>query len=215
VDSPTPPQANDVLSRFTGVGWNGSGGYGPTGGGVAPCGMDFVAAETFSTTAQGSEIRFYNAPLTSNVRTLSATVASTGITVPGIVSATGNVISTGNIFSAGNGTVGYNAGAGGTVSQGGNKSTGVTLNKPSGQITMQNTLLAADTSVSFTFTNSTINTNDLLLLNIVGGVVTPGCYNLDANCTTGSATVTVRNITGGGLSEAIVLRYAVIRGSIA
>ncbi len=212
--SPTVPQANDVLSRFVGVGYNGAG-YGPTAGGTAPCGIDFVATETYSGTAMGSAIQFYNAPLTSNVRTLSATITSNVATFSSVVSATGNVVSTGNIFSAGSGTVGYNNGAGGTVSQGGNKSTGVTLNKPSGEITMQNTNLAADTSVSFTLTNSTIGTRDLLLLNIVGGVVTPGCYNLDANCTTGSATITVRNITGGTLGEAIVLRYAVIRGSIA
>ncbi len=80
---------------------------------------------------------------------------------------------------------------------------------------MQNTALSADTSVSFTLTNSTIGARDLLLLNIVGGVATPGTYNLDANCTTGSAVITVRNITAAPLSEAIVLRYAVIRGSIA
>ncbi len=213
VDSPTPPQANDVLSRFVGVGWNGSGGYGPTAGTTAPCSMDFVAAETFSTTAQGSEIRFYNAPLTSNVRTLSATIATTGLTVPGIISASGNIVSNANILLTDGGTLGYNAGAGGTVSQSGNKTQGVTLNKPSGEITMQNTALNAATTVQFTLTNSTISAHDLLLLNIVGGVATGAAYNLDANCTTGSAVVSVRNITAGSLSEAIVLRYVVIRGS--
>lgn len=210
VDSPTVPQVNDVLSRFVGVGWNGSGGYGPTAGGTAPCGMDFVAAETFSTTAQGSEIRFYNAPLTSNVRTLSATIASTGITIPGNISVAG----TGGIGLTDGGTLGYNTGAGGTVSQGGNKSTGVTLNKPAGEITMQNTALAAATTVQFTLTNSTIGARDVMILNIVGGVATGAAYNLDATCSAGSAVISVRNITAGSLSEAIVLRYAVIKGSI-
>ena len=110
--------------------------------------------------------------------------------------------------------MGYNAGSGGTVSQTGNKSTAVTLNKPAGEITMQATALGADTSVSFTLTNSCIGARDVLLMNIVGGVATAGTYNLDANCTSGSATVTVRNITAGSLSEAIVLRYVVIKGSI-
>jgi len=210
VDSPTPPQANDVLSRFVGVGWNGSGGYGPTSGGTAPCGIDFVAAETFSTTAQGSTIQFYNAPLTSNVRTLSATIATTGLTVPGNISVAG----TGGIGLTDGGTLGYNTGAGGTVSQGGNKSTGVTLNKPAGEITMQNTNLAADTTVQFTLTNSTIGARDVMILNIVGGVATGAAYNLDATCSAGSAVISVRNITGGTLGEAIVLRYAVIKGSI-
>jgi hypothetical protein len=210
VDSPTPPQANDVLSRFVGVGWNGSGGYGPTAGGTAPVGIDFVATETYSTTAQGSEIRFYNAPLTSNVRTLSATIASTGITVPGNISVAG----TGGIGLTDGGTLGYNTGAGGTVSQGGNKSTGVTLNKPAGEITMQNTALLAATTVQFTLTNSTIGARDVMILNIVGGVATGAAYNLDATCSAGSAVISVRNITAGSLSEAIVLRYAVIKGSV-
>lgn len=113
------------------------------------------------------------------------------------------------------GTMGYTNGAGGTVSQTGNKSTAVTLNKPSGEITMQATSLNANTSVSFTLNNTTIGARDVLILNIVGGVATPGTYNLDANCTTGSATITVRNITAGSLSEAVVLRYVVIKGSIA
>lgn len=210
VDSPTAPQANDVLSRFVGVGWNGAGSYGPSGGGLAPCGVDFVATETYSGTAQGSAIQFYNAPTGSNVRTLSATIASTGITVPGNISVAG----TGGIGLTDGGTLGYNTGAGGTVSQSGNKSTGVTLNKPAGEITMQNTALAAATTVQFTLTNSTIGARDVMILNIVGGVATGAAYNLDATCSAGSAVISVRNITAGSLSEAIVLRYAVIKGSI-
>jgi len=272
--SPTVPVNNDVLLRFVSGGWNGAG-YGPTAGTTLPTGVDFVAKETFSGTAMGSEIQFYNAPLTSNVRTLSATISSTQATFPGIVSATGNVVAgnvntgaislsgnvisnlnvtgnitggnvtttglmsttgninggniigsalmscvgniltTGNVLLNSNGAVGYNAGAGGSVAQTGNKSTGVTLNKPSGQITMQSNNLAADTTVSFTLTNSIIQDYDLLLINVVGGVATPASYNIDANCTSGSAVISVRNITGGTLGEAIVLRYAVIRGSVA
>lgn len=210
VDSPTAPQANDVLSRFVGVGWNGVSSYGPSGGGTAPCGIDFVATETYSGTAQGSAIQFYNAPTGSNVRTLSATVASTGITVPGNVT----VVGAGGVALTDGGTVGYGVGAGGTQSQSGNKSGGVTLNKPSGEITMQNTNLAADTTVSFTLTNSTIANHDVMVLNIVGGVATAAAYNLDAVCNSGSAVISVRNITGGTLGEAIVLRYVVIKGSV-
>lgn len=212
--SPAVPQNNDVLMRMTGLGWTGTA-FGPTGGTTAPMSVDFVAKETFSTTAQGSEIQFYNAPIGANTRTLSATISSNVSTFPSVVSVTGNVVSTGNILAADGGTIGYNNGAGGTVSQTGNKSTGVTLNKPAGEITMQNTALAAATTVQFTLTNSTISARDMLVLNIVGGVATGASYNLDANCTTGSAVVSVRNITAGSLSEAIVLRYAVIRGSIA
>ena len=212
--APTAVQSGDILARITGTGY-GTTGYPLAAGNIGTLGIDFVAMENYTDSAAGSALKFYTSPIGSVTKTLSANVTATITTFPAIVSATGNVVSTGNIYSASTGTVGYGTGAGGTVSQSGNKSGGVTLNKPSGQITMQNNNLAADTSVSFTFTNSTIGTYDLLLLNIVGGVVTPGAYNLDANCTTGSATVTVRNITGGTLGEAIVLRYAVIRGAIA
>jgi hypothetical protein len=107
---------------------------------------------------------------------------------------------------------GYVAGGGGTVTQATNKATGVTLNKPSGQITMSNASLAAATIVSFTFTNSTISSADLLMINHVSGG-TIGSYTFTAACGSGSATVYVRNATSGSLSEAIVLRYAVIKGA--
>lgn len=212
--APTAVQSGDILARITGSGFGNANGYVLAAGNIGTLGIDFVSLENYTTAAAGSALKFYTSPIGAVSKTLSANITANVSTFPS-VSATGNVVSTGNIFSAGNGTVGYNAGSGGTVSQTGNKSGGVTLNKPSGQITMQNTALGSDTSVSFTLTNSTISTNDLLLLNIVGGVATPGTYNLDANCTTGSAVITVRNITAGSLSEAIVLRYAVIRGSIA
>jgi len=107
---------------------------------------------------------------------------------------------------------GYVAGGGGTVTQATNKATGVTLNKPSGQITMSNAALAAATIVSFTFTNSTISSTDLLVINHVSGG-TIGSYTFTAACGAGSATVYVRNATSGSLSEAIVMRYAVIKGA--
>jgi hypothetical protein len=107
---------------------------------------------------------------------------------------------------------GYIAGGGGTVTQATNKATGVTLNKPSGQITMNNASLAAATIVSFTFTNSTISSTDLLVINHVSGG-TIGSYTFTAACGSGSATVYVRNATSGSLGEAIVLRYAVIKGA--
>jgi hypothetical protein len=107
---------------------------------------------------------------------------------------------------------GYVAGGGGTVTQSTNKGTTVVLNKPSGQITMNNASLAAATIVSFTFTNSTISSTDVLVINHVSGG-TVGSYTFTAACGAGSATVYVRNATSGSLGEAIVLRYAVIKGA--
>jgi len=170
-----------------------------------------VALENYTTANAGSSLKFYTSPIGAVTKTLSANVTANVTTFPANVFTTaGNILVTG-----GTGGVGYATGAGGTVSQTGNKSTGVTLNKQTGEITMQATALGADTTVSFTLTNSTIGTRDLLLLNIVAGAATPCCYNLDANCTTGSAVVSIRNLTAGSLSEALVLRFAVIKGAVA
>ena len=108
---------------------------------------------------------------------------------------------------------GYMTGEGGTVAQATSKATAVTLNKKCGQITMHNASLAADTTVTFSMTNSTIAATDLLVLNHVSGG-TAGSYLLNAQAAAGSASINVRNITAGSLSEAIVIGFAVIKASI-
>ena len=105
---------------------------------------------------------------------------------------------------------GYITGEGGTVTQATSKATAVTLNKKCGQITMHNASLAAATTVTFTLTNSTIAATDLLVLNHVSGG-TAGAYLLNAQAAAGSASINVRNVTAGSLSEAIVIGFAVIK----
>lgn len=106
--------------------------------------------------------------------------------------------------------IGYSTGAGGTVTQATNKSTAVTLNTNCGQVTMNAAALAADTTVSFTLTNSTIAAGDVLVLNHISGG-TAGSYLLNAQSAAGSASINVRNITSGSLSQAIVIAYVVIK----
>lgn len=106
--------------------------------------------------------------------------------------------------------IGYSTGAGGTVTQLTNKGTGVTLNKSTGQITMNNATLNADTTVSFVLTNSAIAAGDILLVNHISGG-TAGSYLLEAQSAAGTATIVVRNITTGNLGEAIVIAFAVIK----
>lgn len=112
-------------------------------------------------------------------------------------------------YSSTAGTFGYISGSG-TVTQATNKSTGVTLNAPCGRITMNGAALSADTTVTFTLTNSSIGANDLLVLNHVSGG-TAGSYLLNAQAAAGSASINVRNITAGSLSEAIVIGFAIIK----
>jgi hypothetical protein len=113
-------------------------------------------------------------------------------------------------------TIGYQgaAGTGGTVTQATNKATGVTLNKPVGQITLNNASLAAATTVNFTLTNSYIGNTDLLILNQTS-TANAGGYYFNAICNAGNAQVSVRNIMAASASDAVVLRYAVVKGEIA
>ena len=106
--------------------------------------------------------------------------------------------------------LGYTAEGQGTVTQATSKSTAVTLNKPAGQITMNNASLGATTNVTFTLNNSLISVNDILILNVAAGA-TAGAYNCwVSGLSVGSASITVRNITAGALSEAVVLNFALI-----
>ena len=106
--------------------------------------------------------------------------------------------------------LGYTTDAQGTVTQATSKSTGVTLNKSAGQITMNNASLASVTNVTFTLTNSLISANDIVILNVSGGA-TAGAYNCwVSGLSAGSVSITLRNISGGSLSEAVVINFALI-----
>src|SRR5262249_33804889 len=72
-----------------------------------------------------------------------------------------------SITSQGQAGIGYQtgAGAGGTVTQATSKSTGVTLNKITGAITMNAAALAAATSVTFTVTDSSVAATDAVVAN--------------------------------------------------
>lgn len=106
--------------------------------------------------------------------------------------------------------VGYTTGAGGAVVQGTDKSTTVVLSTVTGKITMNAAALNAATIVSFTLTNTQLTATDMLVIEHVSGG-TSGAYTINAFPGAGSAVISVRNNTAGNLSEAIVLRFAIIR----
>lgn len=136
-------------------------------------------------------------------------------TTPNIGISTGTSLSTtGNQVISGSGKQGYTTGSGGAVTQITNKATGVTLNKSTGQITLNNAALASDTTVSFVLTNTVIEANDILVMNHISGG-TAGSYLLNAQSAAGSASINVRNITVASLSEAIVIAFAVIKAVVA
>ena len=119
-----------------------------------------------------------------------------------------DIIGSDSVLSGGE--LGYTAEASGTVTQLTSKSTGVTLNKSAGQITMNNAELANATNVTFTLTNSGISAKDVVVLSVSSGA-TAGAYNCwVSGKSTGSCTITLRNLSGGALSEAVVVNFAVI-----
>jgi len=107
--------------------------------------------------------------------------------------------------------IGYALAAQGAVTQATSKSTGVTLNASAGRITMNNAALGATTNVAFTLTNSKIGAKDVVIVNVAGGAASSETYNCwVSGHSTGSCTFVLRNISGGSLSEAVVLNFAVI-----
>jgi hypothetical protein len=107
------------------------------------------------------------------------------------------------------------SGVGGTVTQGAGsgKSTAVTLNTPTGQITMNNANLTATTTVGFTLNNTCIEATDTVIINLSSGGTTNSYYvGVDA-VAANSCHIIVRNFTAGGLAEALVLNYTLIKGA--
>ena len=117
-----------------------------------------------------------------------------------------------SVFEAvGGKAIGYVSG--GAVTQATNKGTGVTLNTTSGQITLNNAALADAAEVTFTVTNDKVAATDTVIVNHAN-TGTAGAYVVQASAiAAGSFKVTVGNVSGGALSEAIVLNYNVIKGA--
>ena len=108
--------------------------------------------------------------------------------------------------------IGYSTAAQGAVTQATSKSTGVTLNKSMGKITMNGAALANGATVLFTLTNSKITANDVVIVNL-GSAGTSGAYwPYVANVGTGTAVIGLYNNTAGSLSEAVVVNFAIIHG---
>ena len=106
-------------------------------------------------------------------------------------------------------TIGYAANAFGTVTQQNNKTTGVTLNTPSGQITTANAQMAPNANAVFVVTCSACSTRDVVVVSVASGG-TLGAYNaFIAAVANGSFTIELKNVTNNAYSEAIKLNYAI------
>ncbi len=180
-----------------------------------------VSALTASDALGGSEL-FYADGLASaaasDVKVTATQIktwcsSSPTLVTPVIGVATGtSLAATGAITSSGTAGIGYATGAGSTVSQASSKSTGVTLSKNTGTITMNAANLVAGTAVGFVVTNTLIAATDLVIVNIKSGA-TANSYNVGVGAVSaGSFRIEVRNFTAGDLAEALVLSFAIIKG---
>ena len=112
--------------------------------------------------------------------------------------------------------IGYSSAAQGTVTQATDKSTGVTLNKSAGRITMNNAALAGGAVVSFILTNNLISTNDTLIVNVSSNTTgsTAGAYTTYVSyLSAGTALITLRNLSATSYSEAVIINFAIIHGA--
>lgn len=187
----------------------------------AACGSGIVLGSLGTTANSYGQPVYFNYRDGSNVSRFTSLQSQGGFLVlAGGTGFAGLNVSGGNIFcskaiSCSNPAfgIGYSTGAGGTVTQATSKSTGVTLNTVTGQITMNNANLATNGVVSFTVTNSTVTATDNIILSLVSGEVTAASYTLTTHSiANGSFSIALRNQTGGGLTEALVINFAVIKG---
>jgi hypothetical protein len=187
----------------------------PTSGNLSNCtalplsGVTGLAANvaTFLATPSSANLA---AALTDETGTGAAVFANTPTLITPVIGvATGtSLTATGSVVSTGTAGVGYATGAGGAVTQGTSRTTGVTLDKTTGAITLFSAAGSA-TAASFTVTNSTVAATDVIILNQQTGA---DLYDLAVTAVAaGSFRITFRT-TGGTTTEQPTFNFAVIKG---
>lgn len=206
--TPTASQAGDVLGFMSAVG-----NTGPVYDTANPSGIYVGALNNHvAATDNTTFIAFLNVP--SGTARSEAARFQSGFSVgtttdPGA----GGILANTSIKSQGpTAGIGYATGAGGTVTQGTGRTTGVTLNKVSGSITLfsqVNSAVSAATAQTFTLTNSNIVATDVVHVTQQSGT---DKYEIFVN-NTGSGSCQITNYTTGGTTnEAPVFNFVVIKG---
>jgi hypothetical protein len=148
-------------------------------------------------------------PVITNPTVSTGTFTSPALVTPALGVATATSLeATGKIASSGTAGIGYATGSGGTVTQGTSRTTGVTINKTNGSITLFSAAGSA-TAASFTVTNSTVTSTDVIILNQQSGT---DLYDLKVTNVAGGSFRITFNTTGGTTTEQPVFNFAVIKG---
>jgi hypothetical protein len=150
-----------------------------------------------------------------NASTLSgATFASPGA-IGGTTASSGaftTVTASTSVLSPGSGGVGYSTGAGGTQTQGTSRTTGVTLNKLTGQITLFSTTTTAGTFSNFLVTNTLVAATDVIIVNFASATTADRYGIAVIAVAAGSFRIQIHNIVAVAVAEAPVINFAVIKG---
>lgn len=113
------------------------------------------------------------------------------------------------------GGIGYAEGAGGAVTQVGSKGSTVTINKITGEITMDAGALGAGNEVTFLVNNTSMSANDSVIANVKGGATGKSYITTAHTFSAGNFFILLGNMSVSSLSEAVVIRFTIIKGAIA
>jgi len=102
---------------------------------------------------------------------------------------------------------------GGTITQNSSKTTAVTLNAPSGQIVVNNSALFSNAVARFTLNNTSIEANDVIVVNRKSGGSDSSYQVWTDGVAAGSCAICVQNISSGALAESITLGFVVIKAT--
>ena len=169
-------------------------------------GLTLIESATLATSAAAAGCNL-------NGSTLAADGTDTNININITPKGTGQTLSSGKM--------GYPTGTGGTVTQATSRTTGVTLNKITGEIVLFAVGIAGHEADEFVLTNSTIEANDVIMLCIKnGGSLAAGTRKYYVTqvhtVSAGSCTISVGNIDNGAItSESPTLQFVVLKGAVA
>lgn len=177
-----------------------------------------VELEVQKFTDANADVFDFGAGNTVKIDNLSPSTANGTVTIPTILSTSGNALQSGNVVSSGSvkstsvsGGIGYAVGAGSAVTQLTDATTTVTLNFVCGQITTVALTTAAAAEEIFQLTNSRIAATDVVVLSTTyAGAGTPIVFV--TGVAAGSCKINITNVhAANALNAVMVINFAVIK----
>lgn len=170
-------------------------------------GLTLVESTTLATSAAAAGVNL-------NGNTLGADGTDANININIVPKGTGEVLVSGKM--------GHPTGMGGAVTQLTSRTTGVTLNKVTGEITLFAASITGHEADEFTLTNSFIAANDVIMLTIKSGcaVGTRKYYKVNVvSVSAGSCIISIGNIDNATIpatgTDSPVVQFIVLKGAVA